>query len=86
MKKLIVLAVILLATGCKQDVMNQISRKAVEFLDGNYRVTFANGDTAKTWIVKNGKVTSSDKGYYYFWDENKHYVQTPMEYTFVEQF
>lgn len=86
MNKMMLLALIVLSTGCKQDVMNQISRKAVEFLDGNYRVTYANGNTEKTWIVKNGKVTSTDKGYYYFWDENKHYVQTPMENTFIEEF
>jgi hypothetical protein len=86
MKKMMLLALIVISTGCKQDVMNQLSRKAVEFLDGNYRVTYANGNTEKTWIVKNGKVTSTDKGYYYFWDENKHYVQTPMENTFIEEF
>lgn len=86
MKKLMVLALFLMTTACKQDFMNQISRKSVEFLDGNYRVTFANGTTEKTWIVKDGKVTSTDKGYYYFWDENKHYVQAPIENTFVEEF
>jgi hypothetical protein len=74
-----------LLTGCSQDWFNKISRKSVEYLNGDYRVTFANGRTEKTWIVKNDKVTSTDKGYYYFWDENKHYVQTPIEYTFVEE-
>jgi hypothetical protein len=86
MKKIGVFSLFILLTGCSQDWFNQMSRKAVEFLDGNYRVTFANGKTEKTWIVKNDKVTSSEKGYYYFWDENKHYVQTPIEYTFVEEF
>lgn len=75
-----------LLTGCTQDQQNQLSRKMVEFLDGNYLVTYANGSTTKTWTIKNGKVTTTDKGYYYFWDEKKHYVQTPIENTFIEEF
>lgn len=75
---------LVLLVGCTQDQQNQLSRKAVELLDGNYLVTYANGSTAKTWMIRNGKVTSSDKGYYYFWDDKKHYVQTPIENTFIE--
>ena len=85
--KRILLSVLLalLVAGCTQDKQNALSRKLVEFLDGNYLVTYANGQTTKTWVIKNGKVTSSDKGYYYFWDEKKHYVQTPIENTFIEE-
>jgi hypothetical protein len=83
---MILFALFILLTGCSQDWFNRLSRKTVEYMDGNYRVTYANGNTEKTWIVRDGKVTSSEKGYYYFWDENKHYVQTPMENTFVEEF
>jgi hypothetical protein len=74
-----------LLTGCTQDQQNQLSRKVVEFLDGNYLVTYANGSTMKTWTIKNGKVTTTEKGYYYFWDDKKHYVQTPIENTFIEE-
>ena len=81
--KLLVLAVLL--TSCTQDQQNKVFRKAVELLDGNYLVTFANGPTNKTWLIKNGKVTSSEKGYYYFWDVKKHYVQVPIENTVIEE-
>ncbi len=84
MKIIKLLAMLVLLVGCTQDQQNQLSRKAVELLDGNYLVTYANGSTAKTWMIRNGKVTSSDKGYYYFWDDKKHYVQTPIENTFIE--
>jgi hypothetical protein len=72
-------------TACTEDQQNQLARKAVEYLDGDYQITYANGSSAKTWIVRNGKVTSNPKGYYYFWDEKKHYVQTPIENTFIEE-
>jgi hypothetical protein len=74
-----------LLTGCTQDKQNQLSRKLIEFLDGDYLVTYANGSTVKTWMIKNGKVTTTEKGYYYFWDDKKHYVQTPIENTFIEE-
>ncbi len=79
------LGMLFLLAGCTQDQQNQLSRKAVEFLDGNYLVTYANGSTIKTWTISNGKVTSSDKGYYYFWDNKKHYVQVPIENSFIEE-
>ena len=66
MKIINLLGMLALLAGCTQDQQNQLSRKAVEFLDGNYLVTYANGSTAKTWTIVNGKVTTSDKGYYYF--------------------
>lgn len=76
---------LLLLSACTEDQQNQLARKAVEYLDGNYQITYANGSTSKTWIVRNGKVTSNPKGYYFFWDEKKHYVQTPIENTFIEE-
>jgi uncharacterized protein YcfL len=85
MKLLTLLLALALLTGCSQDQQNQLSRKVVEFLDGDYLVTYANGSTVKTWTIKNGKVTTSEKGYYYFWDDKKHYVQTPIENTFIEE-
>ena len=85
MKFITVACFLWLLTACSEDAQNKLFRKTVEYLDGDYQVTYANGSTSKTWIVKNGKVTSSDKGYYFFWDEKKHYVQTPMENTFIEE-
>ncbi len=85
MKIINILGMLILLTGCTQDQQNQLTRKAVEFLDGNYLVTYANGSTMKTWTISNGKVTSSDKGYYYFWDNKKHYVQVPIENSFIEE-
>ena len=86
MKLINSLFLLLLLTACTEDQQNQLARKAVEYLDGNYQVTYANGSATKTWIVRNGKVTSNvAKGYYFFWDEKKHYVQTPIENTFIEE-
>ncbi|MEY4768566.1 MAG: hypothetical protein RL637_1205 [Pseudomonadota bacterium] len=85
MKSLYLTSLILLLTSCSGDEQNQLARKMVEYLDGNYQITYANGNTQKTWIVHNGKVTSNPKGYYYFWDDKKHYIQTPIENTFIEE-
>jgi hypothetical protein len=85
MKKITVLILAVLLSSCTQDQQNKIFRKAVELMDSDYLVTFANGPTTKTWIIKNGKVTSSEKGYYYFWDVKKHYVQVPIEHTVIEE-
>jgi hypothetical protein len=79
------LLLFLLIIGCTQDQQNQLSRKAVELMDSDYLVTYANGTTTRTWKIKNGKVTSSDKGYYYFWDENKHYIQVSIVNTYIEE-
>ncbi|MFI3137291.1 MAG: hypothetical protein QX197_11000 [Methylococcaceae bacterium] len=80
-----IIALLVLITGCTQDQQNKFSRKAVELLDSNYLITYANGSTTKTWMIKNGKVTSDEKGYYYFWDDKKHYVQVPIENSFIEE-
>lgn len=85
MKIINAICLLLLLTACSEDQQNQLARKVVEYLDGNYQVTYANGSTSKTWTVRNGKVTSNPKGYYFFWDEKKHYVQTPIENTFIEE-
>ena len=59
------------------------------FLEGDYRVTYADGSHVKSWEVHDGKVTSEpEKGYYYFWikvDGKKHYVQTPIALTYIEE-
>jgi hypothetical protein len=85
MKIITIISLLLILTACSEDQQNLLSRKVVEYLDGNYQVTYANGSTSKSWIVRNGKVTSNPKGYYFFWDEKKHYIQTPIENTFIEE-
>jgi hypothetical protein len=80
---------LLALAGCSEEQQNQISRIGVTWLEGDYRVTYADGEHARTWEVRDGKVTSDpQKGYYYFWaliDGKKAYVQTPIERTYVEE-
>ena len=90
MKKILTLSLILLAlTGCSEEQQNKLSRLGVTWLEGDYKVSFAEGNHVKSWIVKNGKVTAEPaKGYYYFWAEvngKKRYVQTPIIRTYIEE-
>lgn len=75
--------------SCTEEQQNKVSRLGVTWLEGNYRVTYADGSHVKSWIVKGGKVTSeAEKGYYYFWakiDGKKYYVQTPIARTYIEE-
>jgi hypothetical protein len=75
--------------ACSQEQQNKVSRIGVSWLDGNYKVTYADGEHVKTWVVKDGKVTSEPaKGYYYFWasvNDEKIYVQTPIARTYIEE-
>ena len=90
MKKIIVFGFLIITlTACSEEQQNKISRLGVTWLEGDYKVTFTEGTHIKTWIVKNGKVTTeSAKGYYYFWtnvDGKKRYVQTPIERSYIEE-
>ena len=80
---------LLLLTSCTQEQQNRISRIGVSWLEGNYRVTYADGSHVKSWEVWDGKVTSEpDKGYYFFWvtvDGKKRYVQTPIARSYIEE-
>ena len=75
--------------GCTQEQQNRLSRMGVTWLEGDYRVTYADGSHVKSWDVRDGKVTSEpEKGYYYFWtrvDGKKLYVQTPIARTYLEE-
>ncbi|WP_455217527.1 hypothetical protein [Kaarinaea lacus] len=86
---LLLVAVYILASGCSEEQQNKISRLGVTWLEGNYRVTYADGEHVKSWIVKDGKVTTEpEKGYYYFWamvDGEKRYIQTPIYRTYIEE-
>ena len=76
-------------TSCTQEQQNKISRLEITFLEGDYKITYADGSHVKSWIVKDGKVTSEPaKGYYYFWtaiDGKKRYVQTPIARSYIEE-
>ncbi len=89
-KRLIFLSLLLLMLGgCSEEQQNKISRLGVTWLEGDYRVTYADGEHVKSWMVKDGKVTTEpDKGYYYFWatvEGKKVYVQTPINRSYIEE-
>jgi len=91
MKKICVITVVLTFAliSCSQEAQNKISRKKVEWLEGDYLVTFVEGSTEKVWEIHSGKITSSPtKGYYFFWariNGEKRYVQTPVARTVIEE-
>jgi hypothetical protein len=76
-------------TGCTEEQQNKISRLGVTWLEGNYKVTYADGSHVKSWIVREGKVTTEpDKGYYYFWaivNGKSMYIQTPINRSYIEE-
>ncbi len=85
----LIVSVFVLLTACSEEQQNKISRLGVSWLEGDYKVTFAEGSHVKTWMVMDSKVTSEPaKGYYYFWaveDGKKIYVQTPIIRTYIEE-
>lgn len=94
MKRLFILLMFIAMTGmllaCSEEQQNKISRIGVTWLEGDYRVTYADGEHVKSWEVRDGKVTSEPgKGYYYFWALNakgkKFYVQTPIARSYIEE-
>jgi len=89
MKYIMLVAVILLASGCSEEQQNRISRLGVSWMEGDYRVTFYEGAHKKEWQVIGSKVTSDpQKGYYYFWIKEggkKKYIQTPIARTVIEE-
>jgi hypothetical protein len=86
---LFVAALLVLFTGCSEEQQNKISRLGVTWLEGDYRVTYADGQHVKSWEILDGKVTSEpDKGYYYFWatvNGKKIYVQIPIGRSYIEE-
>jgi hypothetical protein len=62
-------AIVMLGSGCSQESQNRLSQIAVTWLEGDCRITFAEGNHLRTWEVRGGKVTSKpDKGYYLLLD------------------
>ena len=88
-RKLLVLLTVLFLAGCSEEQQNRLGRLGVTWLEGDYRVTYADGEHVKTWEVLDGKVTSEpEKGYYFFWatqDGKKFYVQTPIARSYIEE-
>ena len=80
---------ILLLAGCTEEQQNRLTRLGITWLEGNYRVTYADGQHVKSWEVRDSKVTSEpDKGYYFFWvrkGEKRYYVQTPIARSYIEE-
>ncbi len=89
MKYIVLIAVVLLSTGCSEEQQNKISRLGVSWMEGDYTVTFYEGAHKTSWTVLDSKVTSdSQKGYYYFWvrkDGKSKYVQVPIARTVIEE-
>ena len=85
---LLVLFIVLLS-GCSEEQQSKISRLGVTWLEGDYKVTYADGSHVKSWIVRDGKVTTEPaKGYYYFWanvNGKSMYVQTPIGRSYIEE-
>ena len=89
MKIILLLIMSLTLFSCSEEQQNKISRLGVTWLEGNYKVTYADGVHNKSWLVYDGKVTAEPaKGYYYFWSEiegNRRYIQTPIQRTYIEE-
>lgn len=98
MKKIIISAILIISLPTvilgiwlflSGDRQNKIERKRIEYLDSNYKVTYACDSFQKTWKVTSGKITSEPKkGYYLFFSDcgnKKCYVQTPIEHSFIEE-
>ncbi len=85
----IAIGLALLLGACSEEQQNRLSRLGVTWLEGNYRVTYAEGNHVKSWEIRDGKVTSEPgKGYYFFWTKvngKKAYVQTPIERSYIEE-
>jgi hypothetical protein len=80
---------VLVLSACTEEQQNRLSRLEVTWLEGDYKVTYADGEHVKSWIVRDAKVTAEPgKGYYYFWVRDggkKYYVQTPIARTYIEE-
>ena len=88
----LVLSIFAAFAGCSQETQNNFARKEIEFFEGHYNVTFANGQETKKWEVTSGKITTRGD-YYFFWADcidkkgNKTtcYTQSPIIATVFEE-
>ena len=81
------IAAVTLLSGC--EMYNKAKRGAVTLAGGNFKVTFAEGNFQRSWVVEGGKVTSNKAaGYYFFWatvNGKSKYVQVPVDRTIIEE-
>jgi len=49
---------LVLLTACSEEQQNKLSRLGVTWLEGDYKVTYADGEHVKSWRVNDGKVTT----------------------------
>ena len=89
LRRLVLIVSLLMLSACSEEQQNKLTRLGVTWLEGDYRVTYADGEHVKSWIILDGKVTTEPaKGYYYFWEKRngkKYYVQTPIARTYIEE-
>lgn len=89
MRVTVLVVALLLLMGCSEEQQNRISRLGVSWLEGDYKVTFYEGQHKKEWVIRDGKVTSDpQKGYYFFWVKTagkSKYVQVPILRTTIEE-
>ena len=72
LSRLALIVSLLLLSACSEEQQNKLTRLGVTWLEGDYRVTYADGEHVKSWVVLDGKVTTEPaKGYYYFWAKEK---------------
>lgn len=94
MKKILI-AVLLIIIIClviwiliPSDTFNKMARKRIEFIDGNYNVTYSQDSITRIYNVRSGKITSTEKGYYFFFAQTpsgKKYRQVPIDNTIIEE-
>ena len=93
MKTIIAATVMFVLTSCTEEARNKFSRSVQQNILGEkLKVSYIDyGKVVKTWIIKDGKVTSGKEngsgaplGYYYFYSENG-YVQLPVSKTLIEE-
>ena len=94
MKRILLVSLVFLFcfSACSQERQNELARKKVEYLEGDYNITFAEDSFVKKWNVRGGKVTSKD-AYYFFWADctkangkkDTCYVQTPIQKSIIEE-
>jgi major membrane immunogen (membrane-anchored lipoprotein) len=70
LSRLVLIVSLLMLSACSEEQQNKLTRLGVTWLEGDYRVTYADGEHVKSWIILDGKVTTEPaKGYYYFWEK-----------------
>ena len=93
LKTLYLFLLIILLAGCTEESRNKLFRSVQQNVLGEMlKVSYVDyGKVVKTWIIKDGKVTSGKDensgrplGYYYFYSETG-YVQLPVEKTIIEE-